>query len=97
LPSVLEFTRNLGLDALKIVGMYPFTPEISILKIFVWGVTEQSFDIGANKGRRKIAACFETIDHRWGSPEQLRQPLPRVGLYFLELLLPNHFTSRGSK
>jgi hypothetical protein len=85
--AVLEQVRDLGLRALKIVGMDPLAPEIRVVEIFARGVAEQRLDIGADEGGRKVSACLEAVNHSRRGTEQLREPLRRVGLHLTEQLV----------
>src|SRR5262249_31662858 len=66
----------LHLDLREVVGVHARAPEVRVFEILIGAVAQHVSDIGADEGRREVAAGAEAVDHGRGSAKQEREPRP---------------------
>ena len=75
LPVSLKEGSHFGFDPRKVLGVNPFAPEVRIFEIFAGTIAKQALDIGADKGRSKVALGPEAVDRGGRGIEQPRKLL----------------------
>src|SRR5581483_3126915 len=80
LPPGREQVPHLLLHSCEVIGVDASAPEVRVVQIFARVVAEQALDIGADEGRREIAARREAVNHDRRGIEQPRKLLFGSGL-----------------